>query len=75
MRILYRKGISNEASPVSRRPDFHSFLKLFMPKLKLLWDGNVPAIIYNGNALALLALSTLESLDVHDDFLSQLEGA
>ncbi len=32
-------------------------------------------IIYNGNDPALLALSLLETLNVDDDFLSQLKGA
>jgi hypothetical protein len=35
----------------------------------------VPYIDTNGNALALLALSTLEILNVDDDFLSKLKGA
>jgi hypothetical protein len=37
-------------------------------------DGNVPDIIYNGNDHALLALLTLEELNVDDDFLPQLKG-
>ncbi len=76
MRILYKKGILNEADPVSRRPDLHQNDNLYMPNLSLWWDGNVPNIIYNGNDLALLALATLELLNVDDDddFLSQLKG-
>ncbi len=35
----------------------------------------MPDIIYNGNGLALLALSTLKTFNVDDDFLSQLKGA
>ncbi len=35
----------------------------------------MPNIIHNGNDPALLALSTVESLNVDDDFLSQLKGA
>ncbi len=75
MRILYRKGILNEADPMSRRPDFHQIDKLYSLDLNLRWDGNVLDIIYNGNDPALLALSTLETLNVDDDFLSQLKGA
>jgi hypothetical protein len=74
MRILYKKGILNKADPVSRRPDFHPIDKMFMPDINLRWDGNVPDIIDNGNDHALLALSTLETLNVHGDFLSQLKG-
>ncbi len=73
MRILYMKGNLNEAYPVSRRPGFIPID--YMPHESLWWDGNVPDIIYNGDDLALLALSTLESLNVDDDFLSQLKGA
>ncbi len=58
---------------MSRRPDFHQIDDMYMPKLNLWWDGNVPDIIYNGNNPTLLALSTLELLNVDDDFLSQLK--
>jgi hypothetical protein len=68
------KGILNETSPVSRRPDF---LQIDMYKLEdsPWWDGNVPDIIYNGNDPTLLALATFQSLNVDDDFLYQLKGA
>jgi hypothetical protein len=75
MRILYMKGILNEANPVSRRQDFQKIDILFRPELNLLWDENVPDIIYHGNDHALSALSTLESLKVEDDLMSQLKGA
>jgi hypothetical protein len=74
MRILYRKGILNEADPVSRRPDFFQ-IDMYRPRDRLWWDGNVPDVIYNGSDLALLALTTFEELNVDDDFLSQLKGA
>jgi hypothetical protein len=35
----------------------------------------VPDVIYNGSDPALLALTTFQSLNVDDDFLSQLKGA
>ncbi len=35
----------------------------------------MPDIIHNGNDPVLMALSTLESLNVVDDFLSQWKGA
>ncbi len=75
MRILYRKGILNEVDPVSRRPDFHQIDKLYSLDLNLWWDGNLPDIIYNGNDPVLLALLTLETLNVDYDFVSQLKGA
>jgi hypothetical protein len=74
MRILYMKGILKEAKPVSRRSDFLQ-TDLYRPKDCLWWDGNVPAIMYNGNDLALLTLTTFQSLNVNDDFLSQSKGA
>ncbi len=74
MRILYRKGILSEADPVSRRPDFLQ-LDLHIPKDSLWWNGNMHDIIYNGSDHALLALTTFQSLNVDDDFLSQLKGA
>jgi hypothetical protein len=75
MRILYTKGILSEANPVSRRPDFHQIDKVYRLESNLWWDGNVPTLIYNGKDPALLALPTLKSLNVDDDFLSQLKGA
>ncbi len=50
-------------------------MKMYSPDLNLWWEGNVPGIIYNGNDPALRALSTLETLNVDDDFLSQLKWA
>jgi hypothetical protein len=73
--ILYKKGILNDADLVSRRPDFYPIANMCMSELNLLWDVNVPEIIYIGNDLALLALSTLGSLNVDDDFPSRLKGA
>jgi hypothetical protein len=58
MCILYMNGILNEADPMSPRPDFLS-IYLYRPEDNLWWDGNVPGIIYNGNDLALLALTTI----------------
>ncbi len=60
MRILYKKGILNEADPVSRHPDFHQTDRLYRLDLNLWRDGNVPDNIYNGNDPTLLALSTLK---------------
>ncbi len=74
MRILYTKGILNEADPVSRRPDFLQ-LDMYRPEDILWWDGNVPDIIYSGSEHVLLALTTFQELNVDDDFLSQLKGA
>jgi hypothetical protein len=68
------KGISNEADLVSRRPDFLQ-IDMYKPKDSLWWDENVLDIIYNGSDPALLALTTFQSLNVDDDFLSQLKGA
>ena len=75
MRIIYRKGILHEASPVSRRPDFLPVDELRGPDESLWWDGNMHAIDNNYDDPALLALSTLEILNVDDDFLSKLKGA
>ncbi len=61
-RILYMKGILNEADPMSRRPDFLQ-IDLYRLEDSLWWDGNVPNIIYNGSDLALLALTTFEELN------------
>ncbi len=74
MRILYMKGIFNEADPVSRRPDL---LQIDMYRLEdSLWkNGNLLDIVYNGSDPALLALATFQSLNVDDDFLSKLKGA
>ena len=74
MRILYRKGILNEADPVSRRPDFLQ-IDLYRSEDILWWNGNVLDIINNGNDPALHALTRFQSLNVDDDFLSQLKGA
>jgi len=59
---------------VSRRPDFFQ-TDMYRQEDSLWWDGNVPDIIYNVNDHALLTLSTFQSLNVDDDFLSQLKGA
>ena len=75
MRILYRKGILNEADPVSRHPDFIPIDNMYMPDESLWWNKNVPGIDTNGNGPTLLALSTLEALNVDDDFMSNLKGA
>ena len=72
MRILYMKEILNEADPVSRRPDFLPIDNLYMPDESLWWAGKAN-IDTNGNGRALLALLTLEFLNVDDDFLSKLE--
>jgi len=75
-RIIYKKEILNEADPVSRRPDFLHIDNLYMPDESLWWDGKVPYIDINCNGLALLAPSTLEAINVDDDFLSiNLKGA
>ena len=74
MRILYRKGILNEADPASRRPDFLQ-IDIYIQEDIFWWDGNVPDIIYNGSDHALLALTTSQELNVDDDFLSQLKRA
>ncbi len=60
---------------MSRRPDFYQINKLYRPNLNISWDGNVPSIIYNVNDLVLMALPSLESFNIDDDFLSQLKGA
>jgi len=69
------KGILNEADPVSRRPDFLPIDNLHMLDESLWWDGKDSDIDTNGNGPVLLALSTLEALNVDDDFLSNLKGA
>jgi len=74
MRILYKKGILNEIDPVTRLPDFLPIDNMFKPDESLWWDGKVSDIDTNGNGLALLALSTLEVLNVDDDFMSNLKG-
>ena len=45
------------------------------PDESLWWDGKVFDIDTNGNGPALLTQSTLEALNVDDDFLSNLKGA
>ena len=74
MLILYTKGILNQADPVSRRPDFLQ-IDMYRPKDSLWWDGNMPDITYKSNDPELLALTTYQSLNVDDVFLSQLKGA
>jgi hypothetical protein len=69
--LLYRKGILNEADPMSRRLDFLQ-IDLYKPEDSLWWDGNVPNIIYDGSDPA---LAPFQELNVDDDFLSQLKGA
>ncbi len=75
MRILCKKEILNKTDPISRHPDFLPIDSMYRSDESLWWDGNVHDIIHNGNDLALLALSTLETLDVDDDFPTQLKGA
>ena len=60
MRIIYKKGILDEAEPVSRRPDFLPIDvdTLYDTQEILWWDGKVLDVIYNDNEPALLALST-----------------
>jgi hypothetical protein len=74
MRILYKKGILNEAYPVSRRLEFLQ-IDMYRREDSLWWDGNVLGIIYNDSEPALLALTTFQSLNFDDDFMSQLKGA
>ncbi len=76
IRILYMKGILEEADPVSRCPDFLPVDNMYMPD-ESLWcnDENVPYITYNGKDLLLPALLTLESLNVDNCFLIKLKGA
>ena len=52
MRILFRKGILNEANPVPRRPDFLPIDRLYMRDGSLCWDGKVFDIDTNGSDLA-----------------------
>jgi len=75
MRILYKKGFINEADPVSRRPDFLPVDNPLMPCETLWWDVNVHDIDTNANDPSTLALSTLDILNVDDEFLSKLKGA
>jgi hypothetical protein len=74
MRIFYTKGILNWADPVSRLPDFLPVDNLRGPDESLYWDGNVHNIDTYGNKLALLALSTLKTCNVNNDFVSKLKG-
>ena len=60
---------------MSRRPEFLPVDNVRMPDNRFWWDGNVPSIDTNGNDPTLLALSTLEILNVGDDFLSKLKEA
>jgi len=48
---------------------------MYKPNESRWWGKNMPNIIYNGNDPALLALSTLEVLNVDGDFLYNLKGA
>ncbi len=73
MRILYKKGILNEADPVSRRPDFLPIDNMYMLDESRCGDVIVLDIDTNGNGPALLVLSTLEALNV--DYISNLKGA
>jgi hypothetical protein len=75
MRILYRKGILNEADPVSQRPVFLPFDNMYMLDESLWWDGKVPDIDTNVNGPKFSALESLEASNVNDDFLSNLKGA
>jgi hypothetical protein len=52
LRILYKKGILNEADSVSRRPDFLPIDNMYMPYESLWWDGKVLDIDTNGNGPA-----------------------
>jgi len=74
MRIIYMKGILNETYPVSQRPYFLPADNSPRPNESLSWDGNVHGIDY-GNDPPLRSLSTLEILNVDDDFLAKLYGA
>ena len=60
---------------MSRCPDFLLIDNLYRPDESLWWNGKVHYIDTNGNGPALLSLSTLEALNVDDDFLSNLKGA
>ena len=59
---------------MSRRPDFLPIDNLYMPDESFGWDKKVPDIYTTSNGPALLALSTLEALNVDDDFMSDLKG-
>jgi hypothetical protein len=76
MRILYKKGILNEADPVSRCPGFLPIDddKLYNTQECLWWNGKVLDVLNNDNEPTLLALST-EILNVDVDFLHQLKEA
>ena len=74
MRILYMNGILNEADPVCQRPDFLHAYNMYMPYESLRWDGKVHDIDTNVNGPALLTMSTLEVLNVDDDFLPNVKG-
>ena len=63
MKLLYRKGSTNEADPVSRRPDFYS----------IWWDGEVPNEPEHA-VEACLAL-TAEEISVDEDFKDKLTAA
>jgi hypothetical protein len=61
MGILYRKGIVNEADPMSRRLDFFhpddAQLRKLAKMFALWWDGNVPDLCYQNNHIVWLVLS------------------
>jgi hypothetical protein len=64
----------NEVDPVSRGPNFLPIDNMYMPYMRVF--GGIQKVIdidTHGNGLALLALSTLEALNVDDDFLSNLK--
>jgi hypothetical protein len=48
---------------------------MYMPEDSLWWDGNMLDIMYNDDDHALPALTIFQSLNVDDDFLSQLKRA
>ena len=60
---------------MSRRPDFLPIDNLYKLDESLSWDVKVLDIDTHSNGLALLALSTLEALNVDGYFLSNLKGA
>ena len=62
MRILYMKGILNEADPVSRRPDFLPIDNMYTPDESLQWDGKVHDIDTNGIGHA---TTEIEQLHLH----------
>jgi len=51
VRILYTKGILNDADPVSRRPDFLPIDNMYKQDESFWWDEKVAGIDTNGKAL------------------------